>query len=286
MELTLPVRPDPGAPTRRLPCLVVVRGQDEGRVLPIQRASLVLGRDRKAGIQLEDKGISRKHARFKIEQGRVCLEDMGSTNGSWCNGKRVKFAKLTDGDRLQFGACSLAFRMNHPEEGRLLRILYHRATRDPLTALFNRTSLEDRLDREVERQKRYQHGLGVVQLDLDHFKRINDSYSHAVGDLVLKAVARAMRSCLRSCDLAARVGGEEFILVLPECNQAQVRAIAEKVRARVAKLKLTYKGKTIPVTASLGGAVAVDDKVIAVELLAEADSACYRAKRAGRNRVC
>jgi two-component system cell cycle response regulator len=289
MDFTSPVRPDPGAPTRRLPCLVVVRGLEPGKVIPVEAGERVVGRGRAAQIQLEDQGISRAHARLRVQGGRVSVEDLGSTNGVYCNGRKIRCALLRDGDCLQLGDCLLTFRMNHPDEGRLLRLLYHRATRDALTGLFNRASLEDRLGREVERQRRYRRGLAVLQLDLDHFKTINDTHGHAAGDAVLRAVARVVRTALRSCDLAARVGGEELVIVLPEADAARALGTAEKLRRRVEGLAVEYQGRALKVTGSIGVAVAGPEgggAPVAALLLAAADAACYQAKRAGRNRVC
>ncbi len=286
MESTQALWTEPGAPTRRLPCLVVVRGRDAGRIVPLQRARMLLGSGEQAGIRLEEKGVSRNHARLRLKRGKVIMEDMSSTNGCWLNGRRVRRAELKDGDQLQFGACCLTFRLNNPDEGRLLRSLYLRATRDALTSLHNRSSLKDRLARELERHRRYRRGLAVLQLDLDHFKRINDTFGHATGDQALVAVARTLISCLRKSDLAARVGGEEMVLVLPECGPLQAQAIAEKVRAQIDGICLMHEGQKVPLTVSIGVAAADDRNSDPAALLAAADAACYKAKRAGRNRVC
>jgi two-component system cell cycle response regulator len=138
----------------------------------------------------------------------------------------------------------------------------------------------------VERHNRYSRGLAVIQLDLDRFKAINDSFGHAIGDQVLKKVALCLQVGLRGSDLVARMGGEEFVLVLPECEMAQARTIAEKIRMRIAALKISHNKKTIPITASLGIGAANGDDATVAKLLTAADHACYRAKRRGRNQVC
>jgi four helix bundle protein len=112
MKNTLRDRSDCPTPTRRLPCLVVDDGRERGRVISIGRASLTLGRDKNSGICIEARGVSRRHARFHIRKGAVKLEDLGSTNGTWRNGRRVKQATLKDGDQLQFGACIATFRVD------------------------------------------------------------------------------------------------------------------------------------------------------------------------------
>ena len=113
MKSTLRDRHDCPAPTRRLPCLVVDDGREKGRIISIGRASLTLGRDKSSGICIEARGVSRRHARFHIRKGTVKVEDLGSTNGTWRNGRRVKQAILKDGDQLQFGACLATFRQDH-----------------------------------------------------------------------------------------------------------------------------------------------------------------------------
>jgi diguanylate cyclase (GGDEF)-like protein len=285
MEHTCPVRADPGAATERVPCLVVLRGREAGRVIALGSDPCILGRGDRAQVRLSDPGISREHARVRVRSERLLIEDLGSTNGVLCHGRRIRQALLGDGDCVMLGDCLLAFRRNHPDEGRLLRRLYHRATRDMLTGLFNRQSFEDRLGREVEREQRYRHGLSLVFLDLDHFKRINDTHGHRAGDRVLAAVARLLHGALRVTDFAARIGGEELVALLPECPRERAVEVAEKIRARIEAHKIPLDGKLLRVTASLGVSSLDSPRMSAADLLSEADAACYRAKREGRNRV-
>ena len=286
IDPTASVMADVTLPTAKLPCLVVVAGRDQGRVIPIESGERIVGRGKRADVQIEDQGVSRRHAMLSRSAGKVEMRDLGSTNGCWCNGRQVATAMLKDGDCLQLGACRLSFRLSTREEDRLLRKLYSRATRDGLTGLFNRASLQDRLDREVYRQQRYQRGLALLQLDLDHFKRVNDTHGHAAGDRVLAAFGRIIRDSLRGCDLAARTGGEEFVVVLPEADARRAAFIAEKIRKRVAGMRVKLpRGKPVSVSVSIGIALAPDKPESALPLLEAADKACYRAKKGGRNRV-
>lgn len=284
MDPTAQVQPD-ATPTRRLPCLVVLVGSEPGRVVPLPRGDLVVGRSQSCGLVLDGQGVSRRHARVTTKPGRVEIGDLSSTNGLWVNGRQVTRHRLADGDCLQLGSARLAFRLSLPEEDRVLKQLYHRATRDVLTGLYNRASLDERLDREVAHHNRYRRGLALVMLDLDHFKHINDNLGHPAGDELLATTAATIAGCLRASDLAARAGGEEFVLVLPEADQARARRIADKVRLRVAAQGIKVGRRTVQVTASCGVAVAGADKITAAGLLKRADQACYRAKQAGRNRV-
>lgn len=279
------VTADTLAPTRQMPCLVVLSGQETGRVIPLDIGEKILGRGNAASIRIDDKGVSRRHALIRREPGKVILRDLGSTNGSWCNGKPVSFRKLLDGDRVQLGRCMLAFRINRTDEEKLIRHLYERATKDSLTGLYNRPSLMDRLGREVARHQRYGRDLSVVVMDLDHFKKVNDTHGHSAGDVLLRAVGQTICKCLRSSDLAARVGGEEFVVALPETDQARARNIAEKIRSKIASLDIAFEKSRLRITASLGIATAQKGPIGLDLLLKRADEACYKAKRSGRNRI-
>ncbi|NMO23636.1 diguanylate cyclase, partial [Pyxidicoccus fallax] len=162
---------------------------------------------------------------------------------------------------------------------------------DALTGLFNRRYFEERLNEEFARSRRYGSPLSLVMLDIDHFKRINDTYGHPFGDQVLKAVAHTSRSRLREVDLLARYGGEELIALLPETGPEDALKVCERVREAIAALELEEAcpgGAPRPVrlTASLGVAtVPAADLTSAEALLRAADISLYAAKGAGRNRV-
>lgn len=160
-----------------------------------------------------------------------------------------------------------------------------RAITDALTGLANRAHGFARLEEELSRRRRTGAPLAVVLLDLDHFKRINDTRGHLTGDTVLVGFAGVLKAGLREHDLAARFGGEEFLLVLPETDGAGARAVAEKIRAAVAAHR--FPGlEDQPVTLSAGYAIQTgDDSLTLKDLLRLADEALYRAKAGGRNRV-
>jgi len=142
------------------------------------------------------------------------------------------------------------------------------------------------LDRELDRSRREKKPFGIILADIDHFKKVNDSHGHLVGDTVLKAVARKLGSDLRTYDGAGRYGGEEFLLVLPGCDLATTLRRAEQIREGISRLKIeTNKGK-VQVTLSMGVTSAEQRKSADAEaLLGDADIALYRAKKNGRNRV-
>jgi diguanylate cyclase (GGDEF)-like protein len=155
---------------------------------------------------------------------------------------------------------------------------------DPLTLLHNRRHLEERLPLQIEKAQRDGTALAVAALDLDHFKKVNDSHGHPVGDQVLIELAERLRQACRSTDVLARVGGEEFLILLPETNLRQARGVAERIRRQIAETPFLTAAGPVSITASLGVARRMKGEGGA-SLQARADRALYRAKRAGRNRV-
>lgn len=169
---------------------------------------------------------------------------------------------------------------------RLRQSLRDLSVRDPLTGLFNRRYLTESLGREMTRSGRRKLPLAVMTFDLDHFKAFNDSYGHGAGDAVLVAFARMLRDRSRNEDIACRMGGEEFILILPEMDRGVALRRAEEVMRGLAELKIVHEGIALPpITTSIGLAVFPDQGAKPEELLARADQALYEAKSAGRNRV-
>jgi len=172
------------------------------------------------------------------------------------------------------------------EAGLLRERLREQAMRDKLTGLYNRHYVEEWFELELRRAQRHGWSIAAIMLDIDHFKRFNDTFGHEAGDLVLRELAGALGRTTRGSDVASRYGGEEFLVLLPECPFDAALRRAERMREEVAKLELRYGGKPLgPVTVSLGVAVFPDHTKESEELLRCADEALYAAKQAGRNRV-
>jgi diguanylate cyclase (GGDEF)-like protein len=163
--------------------------------------------------------------------------------------------------------------------------LEHKATHDSLTGLLNRAAFLDVLEREISRCRREHRSLVATILDLDHFKRINDSYGHQVGDDVLIGTGGCLRAALRDYDVTGRYGGEEFVLLLPGMNRAEAEARLDTIRREIASQSYSVEDRKVQVTASFGFAIPRGDDTVRT-LLARADKALYRAKAEGRNRVC
>ena len=172
---------------------------------------------------------------------------------------------------------------------RIIRMQQHLkalADTDPLTGAANRRSFLRRLKDEVSRAKRYSSPLSVAVVDLDHFKQINDTFGHAVGDDVIVASVQAFVAGLRTHDLVGRLGGEEFALLMPETTGERAASVAERLREDVENMQISDgKGGLVPITASFGIASSASQDETGERLLQLADEALYEAKKAGRNRV-
>jgi diguanylate cyclase (GGDEF)-like protein len=171
------------------------------------------------------------------------------------------------------------------EQGELLRDLSHRATHDQLTGVLNRRGLEQQMEAELSRSTRHRMPFGLLLLDIDRFKLINDSLGHKEGDVVLQEIARRVKTMLRMEDQVGRWGGEEFLCLFPETQPAEVRIIAERLRLKVAETAIETKGGPVTVTASFGFSCFPDDGAEPNKLVAAADGALYQAKASGRNRT-
>lgn len=178
-------------------------------------------------------------------------------------------------------------RRNWVNEGRLRE----QSERDPLTGLYNRRHLNERLPRRLAECRRMGLSLSLLMIDIDHFKRINDEYGHDAGDEVLRVIAAHLRSTLRAEDAAFRLGGEEFVLLIEnlddEASHSQAHACAERIRSEVEALQIHHQNQQLPtITLSIGIARATANVADTTNLLHRADAALYAAKRSGRNRVC
>jgi diguanylate cyclase (GGDEF)-like protein len=158
------------------------------------------------------------------------------------------------------------------------------ATKDPLTGLWNRRSIQQILKDELERAGQSERTTGVLLIDLDHFKNVNDTYGHLAGDFVLQEASRRLKGSLRAYDSIGRYGGEEFLIVVPAAGEAELCELAERLRKAVADVPIRVGENEIRLTLSVGAAIAPSHVNLSSDVLGGADAALYDAKRRGRNR--
>jgi diguanylate cyclase (GGDEF)-like protein len=265
-------------------CLVFVEGEQVlGLRVPLGD-EVVLGRDPTCAVPLFADDVSRRHARGSGDADGHLLVDLDSTNGTWVNGARVRLHRLRAGDRVRLGAFVARYVAAGDPEGRHLAELALASRRDALTGLPNRRAFEEDLARAAARAERSGTPLAVVALDVDRFKAVNDAHGHAAGDAVLRAVAARAASAIRAGDVLARLGGEEFGILLPGADLTRAAEAAERVRAAIAAAPVEAEARALAVTASFGCAERAAGEAPHA-LMARADARLYEAKRAGRNRV-
>ncbi len=274
-------------PTAAEWALVAYAGAALGRVFPIPPGLVIVGRAPDSGVALLDGEVSRHHARIRVESGRVQVEDLDSTNGTRVNGELIReLVELRAGDRLAIGGHVLKLVFLDPLERAFHETLLDLSTRDPLTGLANRGSVLAEFQNRFGLSLRYDRPLSVVVCDLDYFKRVNDTYGHGAGDFVLHVFGERLLGTLREADLAGRIGGEEFLMVLPETDLSGARPFAERLRKAIASTPIPLPSGAITITCSLGIAERTAADLEAGQLLARADAALYQAKSGGRDQVC
>ncbi len=267
--------------------LLRMEGVEAGRVYSLSTGPARLGRHPDNECVIDDAGISRFHAVIKWERGAHIVEDLQSRNGTFVKGERTSRATLRDGDLLQLGPkVGLRYSFVDDQQETLLKRLYDSSNRDALTGAYNRKHYSDRLAAEVAYAERHRTEVSIIMLDIDHFKQVNDTLGHAAGDALLRQLANTVLRQLRTEDVFARVGGEEFVVILRGIPLVGAARLAERLRATVAALPAMYNGHAIPVTISLGCASLNELKRADVHDFAVlADARLYAAKQAGRNRV-
>jgi two-component system cell cycle response regulator len=265
------------------PCLVIISGDDIGRRYELGNQEVSIGRADTCTICVNTDQVSRKHATIQAVLGKYYIVDMRSTNGTFVNEQKVERAKLLDGDQIRVGKTVLKYTESHVEQ-RYFEHVFNLASMDALTGAFNKRYFDETFGKEVQRSQQTGMPLCVVLFDIDHFKRINDTYGHPAGDAVLKNVAGNVAAQLRDGDALFRVGGEEFALVLSATPRDLAVQAAEATRVLIAGLVTDFMGTRISATLSLGVAELLPGEQPAA-LYQRADECLYAAKRGGRNRV-
>jgi two-component system, cell cycle response regulator len=268
--------------------LIEMSGSTAGRVHVLADGETTIGRGTDCTIMFDDTTLSRTHASIEGKDETYVLTDRESLNGCYVNLARQEKVALNHGDRVQFGTgVRLQFQLSSQEEQRVLVRMYEAAVLDGLTGLTNRRALDERLQSELAYAVRHESNLAIVMLDIDHFKKVNDTHGHLAGDEVIRTLAQILQREIRCEDLAARYGGEEFVVVVRGVPHAGAFNLAERLRVAIAERDIEHGDEILRVTSSFGVAslLSLKGEPTVHSLLDAADTALYAAKGGGRNRV-
>jgi diguanylate cyclase (GGDEF)-like protein len=273
---------------RNRACLTVITGTAAGQMFRLPRGDSVIGRAPNAEIRVVDDGVSRHHARVRCDSKHIFVGDLESRNGTYINGQRIlQETALEDGDKIQVGRSTVLRFAYHDElDDSFHDSLMSSALRDPLTKLFNKRYLLDRLDSELKFAKRHDSSISLLMIDIDHFKKVNDTHGHLAGDAVLAHISTVLSKAIRNEDVIARFGGEELVVILRATSLDAAALLAERLRKLVEATVTPHQGRELRTTVSIGVGTFPSPGITEVDQLIDAaDKALYRAKHGGRNRV-
>lgn len=274
----------------RDPYLAIFIGLDSGKRHKLKKGKMTIGRSAIADITIDDDHISRIHCELEWIDNVFKVSDRGSTNGTIIDSRRLNYAYLPTGVPLQIGDTVMKIEYKSKAEVRSEKKLLKRACIDPLTGIFNRQHFSKIAKKEIAYARRNELIVGMIMIDIDHFKHINDTYGHLIGDFVLTQIATLIRENKRTEDILGRYGGEEFV-ILPRGNvkKEDMFVQCERIRMAVERFDFCYLDRNVHVTTSLGFHLEqiMDHKIDAAldNLIDRADRTLYRAKKKGRNRT-
>lgn len=267
-------------------CLIVIRGPDLGRRIVLNKDEIVLGRSKSADAQIDESVVSRKHAVIRRRDSAFIIEDQDSKNGTFVNMERTMLCVLRDQDLISIGNTVFKFIADNSLELAYHEALHRQAILDPMLKIHNKKFFLEYLEQKCSGNPTSPPRFAIILFDIDHFKRINDTYGHPAGDLVLSEVAQLSMRSLRTEDVFARFGGEEFAVILRGITLAGARKLGERLRIAIESTPFAAKDERIHVTLSAGCAsVACCGVPSPEEIVRIADRRLYLAKEQGRNRV-
>ncbi len=279
------------------PSLVFLNGDLLAVSIPLEREDVILGRALEAGIRINDTKVSRQHAQITILKDsqsnlpNYLLTDLNSTNGTFVNGQQITQETLQNGDKITIGKHILRFELLDEIDREYQQQIHRLLAHDDLTGLLSSRSFFSELRRESSRARDEKRGFCVLMMDVDHFKAVNDTYGHLTGSKTLEEIGFCITKILRTGDVAARFGGEEFAAFLLDADLPQAVVAADRIRNEIEEYPFSVirRGKpadTHHITISIGVSSFPEDSDDPIELVEMADSALYRAKSKGRNQVC
>ncbi|MDD5306938.1 MAG: GGDEF domain-containing protein [Deltaproteobacteria bacterium] len=265
--------------------LIYPPGPNMGKKYELQGKLVNVGRDPNNHLVIDSDSVSRRHARFTFEGGRRLVTDLQSTNGTYVNDKPILTQILENGDQVKIGDTIFKYLVGNDVENAYHEEIYRMTIIDGLTGIYNKRFFLEALEREMSRAHRYGRDLAVLMFDIDHFKRVNDTFGHLAGDYVLNALARLISTRARREEIFARYGGEEFVILLPETKRDGAMELAEQLLQRVASHTFRFEDEAIPITVSIGVATMGSEQLSPTDLIQKADEMLYLSKSEGRNCV-
>ena len=257
-------------------------------MIRLTKRRTLIGRDLSCDVALEDTAVSRNHAAVDCDDNGYHAVDLGSRNGTFVDDQLLlDRRRLNGGELVRIGSTVLKFMASMDEEAQYHAVVHQLMTRDPLTNAFNRSYLMSTLEKLLPRCRLYSHELSVILIDIDHFKKVNDTYGHLAGDEVLRIFSERLRSELQSNDMLCRLGGEEFVVIAEKAGLQDALRTAEQLRLAVSSLPFLTHAGPLQITCSLG-VTTFDCASIGTtvdQLLSQADHWLYAAKNSGRDCV-
>jgi len=268
--------------------LFFLSGPQQGHLFTLTEGTTLIGRSQECDLVINDNRISRKHLKFKLKEGKAVIEDLDSTNGTFVNGEKTKHRELKMNDKVHMSPTTVfKYSLADEDEKVALNELYELGVNDPLTGVYNKRYFMERLEEELNHAKRFEIPISLAMIDIDHFKKINDSYGHLAGDQVLIKTAELMKSICRNTDILARYGGEEFSIILKNTDEKGASVQADRLRKKIAKKNFDLEKNKIKINVSIGIASYQETAKIKDEkqFIKTADRALYHSKKKGRNRT-
>lgn len=274
------------AQAKRRPVLVCVLGEDLGRRARIHGASFTVGRSQRADLVLNDPRVSSSHVRLEDRGDAWALVDLGSTNGTRVNGEKAGGEwKLHANDKIELGDSVLRFELLDAADEHYEEHVARMIDLDDLTGLYTRRRFDSELEQRIAAAKQEGAPVGMLVMDLDGVKQINDTHGHLFGAYVIAESGKLIGRTLEENAIAARFGGDEYVVALPGRDLEGAVDVAQSILAAVAAHPYNKDGIPLSPGISIGVAVFPDQANDAEALFRRADDALYAAKRAGKGRV-
>jgi len=277
---------------KRHAALIIIEGVEIGRHFSLIRTKYTIGRSSEADIAIKsDAMISRLHSQIDImydqenKTKKYLMTDLGSNNHTYVNGHEISRHYLSEGDKIHIGETTLKFVLLDDIDARFHKEIQDRIRYDSLTSLLTKESFYIALESELTRCSINELPLSLLMMDIDFFKKVNDTYGHQAGSHVLSEIGPLIKDNLRDIDLSARYGGEEFITYLIETSKHQAFTIADRLRRVIENHVFVFDDIHIKITISIGIAHFPMDGESIKELVGKADQALYHCKHTGRNKV-